>query len=112
MDLGLTGEIEEVDEGNEPESFWRCFPSRSSSSPPTGGHWHRKGATDKYATRLFSVEFDSRPKSSSSFMWTRRGSAPPADNTLADIKEIGPFTQSDVSCDGIFVLDNYFEIYM
>ena len=121
MDLGLTGEIEEIDEGREPDSFWESLPgakpARSASDFP---HWHLRPTCEKYITRLFSVDVElSRPKSSSGFSWRRRGSAPtPSEDPnsfVAQIREISPFTQSDLSPStggGIYVLDAFFEIYM
>ncbi|KAL9119677.1 MAG: hypothetical protein Q9187_003770 [Circinaria calcarea] len=114
MDLGLTGEIEEVDECNEPNEFWEAFPDRKKRPGQMLNHWHLKPSCEKYTTRLFSIELESRLKSSSGFMWGRRGSAPALseDSPVASIKEITPFTQSDLSPDGIFVLDAFFEIYI
>ena len=113
MDLGLTGEIEEVDEGKEPSGFWESLPGGQSAVVPTANHWHLKPTSEKYATRLFSVEHETRPKSSSGFMWGRRGSAPASeDTTNANIREITPFAQTDLSKDGVFVLDAFFDIYV
>lgn len=114
MDLGLTGEIEEVDDGREPKDFWDIFPNRSKAPPLAGGHWHVKPSCEKYATKLFSVDVESRSKSSTSFMWGRRGSpnASSEDMLTANVKEISPYAQSDLTRDGIFVLDTFFEIYM
>lgn len=121
MDLGLTGEIEEVDEGSEPETFWeslpggkpRCIPMAEDGAPH---HWHLKPSCDKYSIRLFSVDVEpSRPKSSSSsFIWGRRGSTPQQESTdfNAQIRELFPFTQKDIERDGFFVLDSFFEIFL
>lgn len=118
MDLGLTGEIEEVDEGQEPAAFWESLPGgrRDFAVADEVQHWHLKPSCEKYATRLFSIDVEAhRPKSSSGFnMWGRRGSAPPEDNgvMVARIGEIAPFTQADVFRDGIHVLDSFFEIFV
>jgi len=118
MDLGLTGEIEEVDEGKESSAFWQCFPTgRRDVAALETQHWHLKPSCDKYTNRLFSIDVETpRPKSSSGFMqWGRRGSAPSSDaNTAlaAQIKEVMPFVQSDVVDNGIFVLDAFFEIFV
>lgn len=121
MDLGLTGEIEEVDEGCEPDTFWeslaggkpRCIPMAEDGVPH---HWHLKPSCDKYSTRLFSVDVEpSRPKSSSSnFIWGRRGSTPQQESTdfKAQIRELFPFTQKDIEKDGVYVLDSFFEIFL
>lgn len=120
MDLGLTGEIEEVDEGREPPDFWSSFPTRTSrltSSPSTSQYWHLKTSCDRYATKLFAVDVDNpRPKSSSGFMsWGRRDSVPMNDTGVvreAKIKEVTPFSQADLLDEGIFVLDAFFEIFV
>lgn len=121
MDLGLTGEIEEVDEGSEPGTFWeslpggkpRCIPIAEDGVPH---HWHLKPSCDKYSTRLFSVDIEpARPKSSSSsFIWGRRGSTPQLESTdfNVQIRELFPFTQRDIGKDGVYVLDSFFEIFL
>lgn len=113
MDLGLTGEIEEVDEGHEPSSFFDAFPSGVGGSlPRSADHWRLKPSFDKYYCRLFSIEHEMKPRSSSPF-WGRRGSAPLEDpKTNAQIREIAPFCQTDLKIGGIYVLDAFFEIYM
>lgn len=123
MDLGLTGEIEEIDEGREPDVFWQSFPDRPQDSitaePNSGQHWHLKSACEKYTTRLFNIGTP-RPKSGSgpiqgAMQWVRRGSAPASEATTsstAQIKEVMPFAQSDLSDDGVFVLDAFFEIFV
>ena len=118
MDLGLTGEIEEIDEGKEPASFWDAFPSRigKAQSPASSGHWHLKPNCDKYAVRLFSVDLETRPKSSSSSymnMWGRRGSTPLVEDAPTTVvREVVPFAQMDLYERGIFVLDGFFEVWM
>lgn len=121
MDLGLTGEIEEVDEGQEPDAFWESLPggkAQDVAAAENGNvqHWHLKASCEKYATRLFSVDVEApRPKSSSSgFMWGRRGSAPQEENTslAAQIREIVPFTQKDLASGGFYMLDAFFELFM
>ncbi len=121
MDLGLTGEIEEVDEGCEPDAFWESVPGgRSQKIPaPEAGmshHWHLKPSCHKYATRLFSVDVEpTRPKPNpSNFMWGRRGSTPQEETMSlnAHIREIIPFTQKDISQEGLFVFDAFFEIFL
>ena len=120
MDLGLTGEIEEIDEGQEPDAFWQCFPGEERNDIAAKGestwHWRLKPSCEKYTTRLYRTDVEApRPKSGSGFMqWGRRGSAPADTNagTMAQIREITPFAQSDLMDDGVFVLDAFFEIFM
>ncbi|KAL8789996.1 MAG: hypothetical protein Q9213_000882 [Squamulea squamosa] len=119
MDLGVHGEIEEVEDGREPDSFWKCFPG--GRQPLIHGseiskNWQLKPSCEQYTTRLYRVDIEApRPKSSSGFMWGRRGSAPVTEENAAfsaQIKEITPFAQSDVFNDGVFVLDTFFEIFV
>ena len=120
MDLGLTGEIEEVDEGQEPEAFWNSFSGgkrdASTAKGASVGHWHLKPSCENYTTRLYRIDVEAaRPKSSSGFMqWGRRGSAPADTNaaTTAQIREIIPFAQLDLMDDGVFLLDTFFEIFV
>lgn len=122
MDLGLTGEIEEIDEGKEPSAFWEAFPGGKpkdeliSSASRKSQKWHLKPSCEKYMTRLFSVDLETpRSKFGSGFSWARRGSAPSSEEgavPTAQIREINPFTYSDLGDDGIYVLDTFFEIYV
>ena len=117
MDLGITGEIEEVDEGQEPPYFWQAFPGDSQSAVTGAPYWHLKSSYEKYTTRLFTVEAEApRPKSNSSYLpWGRRGSAPTTEddgNMIAAIKELMPFAQADLADEGVYVLDTFFEIFV
>lgn len=62
MDIGLSPNIEEIAEGEEPASFLSLFPANSGSMarspgiPPSATHWRLKASLgDKYRTRLFRV---------------------------------------------------------
>ena len=115
MDLGLTGEIEEIDEGQEPPSFWQCFPtSRTNIDAP---YWELKSNCEQYTTRMFTIDTEYlRPKSNSSYLsWGRRGSAPTTDDNgtaTAVVKELMPFAQADMAEDGVYLLDAFFEIFV
>ena len=113
MDVGLTGEIEEIDEDNEPPAFFKTLKS-SAKINPSAQHWSLKGSSEQYETRLFVVDTEARPKSSSSFtgLFTRRPSIPTNEDPSGQIKEISPYSQADIARDGICVLDAFFEIYM
>lgn len=120
MDSGLTGEIDEIDEGQEPVAFWQSFPGGkrdvSTAEGASVGHWHLKPSCEKYTSRLYRIDVEApRPKSSSGIMqWGRRGSAPADTNAAvtAQIGEIIPFAQLDLMDDGVFVLDTFFEIFV
>ena len=116
MDLGITGEIEEVDEGQEPPSFWQAFPDGSQSAVTGAQYWHLKSSYEKYTTRLFTVEAEApRPKSNSNYLpWGRRASAPTTedDANMIAVKELMPFAQADLADEGVYVLDTFFEIFV
>ena len=113
MDVG-TGEIDEVDDGREPAAFWRVFGGSAEMRSAAAPHWAQKAANEKYRTRLFAVD-DARPKSGSSYLWNRfpgGGGTPTDGGAAAGIREIVPYSQADLSRDGIFVLDTFFEIFV
>ena len=119
MDLGLTGEVEEVDEGQEPPSFWQAFPQDGGKQHANedAQYWHLKARCETYTTRLFSINAElPRPKSNSGYLsWGRRGSATTSEDDgsmIAAIKETMPFAQADLADEGVYVLDTYFEIFV
>ena len=110
MDLGATGDVIEVDDGLEPDTFWKAF----GSEKPTTAPWNPSvnASWEKYAARLFAFDVV-RPKSGSGFLqWARRASTPGLDDEGGTVREISPFAQSDLSKEGIFVLDTFFEIFV
>lgn len=58
MELSLTGEIVEFEEGGEPDSFWDLFESKAK--PHSADHWRLKPNFGKYGSRLFCSDADSR----------------------------------------------------
>ena len=113
MDLGLTGEITEIDEGSEPSDFFDAINSTGSATS-IAEHWSMKGNSERYETRLFVIDIEARPKSASSFtgLFTRRQSAPSNEDSSGQIREISPYSQADIARDGIYMLDAFFEIFM
>lgn len=109
MDMGLTGEIEEVSEGEEPDSFWESFPSRlgQQTNPSSKNHANQPRG---HAPKLYRIEHD-RPKSSGGF-WGLRSSSPPKQATKALVEEITPFCQRDLDDNHIHILDTYGELYV
>ena len=108
MDLGLTGEIEEVDEGNEPAQFWETLSApKGHQMPSVSEHWAQKGKHDQYACRLYRVQAE---QAKSMSFWGRRGSSPAKPTVQA--QEITPFCQRDIEASHVYVLDAYFEIYV
>lgn len=59
MDLTLTGELIECEDGNEPASFWDLFEEKGSK-PHSADHWRLKPSYEKYCSRLFCSDADSR----------------------------------------------------
>ncbi|EXJ92314.1 hypothetical protein A1O3_00864 [Capronia epimyces CBS 606.96] len=107
MDLGLTGEIEEISEGEEPPSFWESFPSGTVRRAAGQGH-KTAGQFRGRPSKLYRVEHD-RPKSSGGF-WGLRASSPPKQSPKALVEEIVPFTQNDLDANHIHILDSYGEV--
>ncbi|KAI2639744.1 hypothetical protein GGS26DRAFT_282682 [Hypomontagnella submonticulosa] len=88
MDFALSGEMEEMEEGHEPASFWDLFDAKSKVV--SADHWRLKPNYDKYCTRLFYSDAASKQQ----------------------IVEISPFSQKDLRPTGIYVLDAFFELYV
>jgi hypothetical protein len=110
MDLGLTGEIEEIVEGEEPASFFEVFSDGKIAQPPSStGHWHMKSKHEKYRSRLLRVDHILGQKGG---FWNRRGSSSPVTRPNDTVEEIEPFCQKDLRPRDIYVLDAFFEIYV
>lgn len=108
MDMSLSGELIEVDDSNEPESFWAML--EGGSKPHSADHWRLKPNYPKYCSRLFCSNADARRQVSFSFQLTaltRLFTNPPP-----QISEVHPFNQSDLSPSHIYILDAFFEIYI
>ncbi|KAK3942370.1 hypothetical protein QBC46DRAFT_352351 [Diplogelasinospora grovesii] len=92
MDLALMGELVEVEEGNEPEVFWKLFDGVAQPQKllRSADHWKLKPNYDRYGGRLFKADTAERQQ----------------------IVEISPFKQSDLVPSNIYILDAFFEIYI
>ncbi|KAI1212873.1 uncharacterized protein F4807DRAFT_302810 [Annulohypoxylon truncatum] len=88
MDYALSGEMEEMEDGREPEAFWNLF--KSNSTAVSADHWRLKPSYDKYCCRLFRSDADSKQQ----------------------IVEVSPFSQRDLQPKSIYVLDAFFELYI
>ncbi|RDL40441.1 Actin depolymerizing protein [Venustampulla echinocandica] len=88
MDFGLTGEVEEVEDGNEPASFLDIF--NKAEIPKSADHWRMKPNYNKHCNRLFRADGMGKEQ----------------------IVEISPFSQADLSPSCIYVLDAFFEMYI
>ncbi|KAJ5819259.1 hypothetical protein N7474_004850 [Penicillium riverlandense] len=112
MDLGLTGEFEEVTEDEEPESFFEVFAGSRASAPSTmaSDYWQLKPKFDHFSTRLLRVdhELGQAPR-----FWMRRpGSGSPVTRPNDTVQEIEPFCYKDLAGKDIYVLDTFFELYV
>jgi hypothetical protein len=112
MDLGLTGEFEEVEEGQEPKSFFDDFAGSNETNPlMTPEYWELKPKYDHYRTRLLRV--DHQLGQPSRFWGMRRpGSGSPVVRPNDCVQEIEPFCSKDLTERDVYVLDTFFEIYV
>lgn len=58
MDIGITPDVIEVEEGKEPATFVNLFPSPEKGPKkifPSADHWQRKANSERYRTRLFHI---------------------------------------------------------
>ncbi|KAL4787500.1 hypothetical protein BJX76DRAFT_363415 [Aspergillus varians] len=110
MDLGLTGEFEEVGEGEEPSSFYEVFSQHKETEDYTrSDDWLLKPAHDRFRLRLLRVDHELGQRS----FWMRRpGSSSPVIRPNDTVQEVEPFSQKDISPRGIYILDTFFEIYV
>ncbi|KAL6707481.1 hypothetical protein ACN47E_004051 [Coniothyrium glycines] len=117
MDLALSGDFNEIDEGAEPQSFIDIFPppatpSKGPAIPRSADHWRYKASSDKYRVRLFKVE----QSTGAAGGWGQALQTPLTPSTPSavktDIKEIMPFSQRDLEPEGVYVLDAFFEMYI
>ncbi|KAH6390031.1 hypothetical protein HBI60_184230 [Parastagonospora nodorum] len=139
MDLNPTGDITEIDEGNEPQDFIEAFPppvlpnkGKGPAIPRSADHWRYKATSEKYRARLYKIEPNSASSGwgqalqvSSSFFATLRRPSWSGTNTeqrpqtpvtpgvaTMSVKEIMPFCQRDLEPESIYVLDAFFEMYI
>ncbi|OQE38364.1 hypothetical protein PENCOP_c008G05278 [Penicillium coprophilum] len=112
MDLGLTGEFEEVTEGEEPEDFFDIFAGPREAAPQMcQDHWQLKPKYNQFRTRLLRV--DHEPNQPTRFWNLRRpGSGSPVVKANDCIQEIEPFCFRDITEKDVYVLDTFFEIYV
>ncbi|KAI1828183.1 hypothetical protein F4861DRAFT_489047 [Xylaria intraflava] len=87
-DYALSGEMEEVEEGLEPSSFWALFDGANRSG--SADHWRLKPNYDKYRSRLFLSDAASKQQ----------------------IVELSMFTQADLLPTRIYIIDAFFELYI
>ena len=109
MDFGLTGEIEEVEDGKEPASFLQMFVGKAHDTaiPKSADHWRLKPNYTKYSTRLFRSHSSAKEQVSRRYIVRKT-------TTLTGFKitEISPFCIHDLEPESIYILDAFFEIYI
>ncbi|KAJ5953962.1 hypothetical protein N7501_008241 [Penicillium viridicatum] len=112
MDLGLTGEFEEVTEGEEPEDFFDVFAGPREAAPHMcQDHWQLKSKYNHFRTRLLRVDHELNPPPR---FWNirRPGSSSPVVKANDCVQEIEPFCYRDITEKDVYVLDTFFEIYV
>jgi hypothetical protein len=109
MDFGLTGEIEEVDDGKEPASFLQIFVGKAHDTAiaKSADHWRLKPNYTKYATRLFRSHSAVKEQVSRRYNVRKTTTL-----TGSKITEISPFCIHDLEPESVYVLDAFFEIYI
>jgi hypothetical protein len=112
MDLGLTGEFEEVAEGEEPEDFFDVFAGPREAAPyMCQDYWQLKPKYSQFRTRLLRVDHELGQPTR---FWNLRrpGSGSPVVKPNDCVQEIEPFCYRDLTDKDIYVLDTFFEIYV
>lgn len=110
MDLGLTGEFEEVTEGEEPESFFEIFNYRDTEEYLRSDDWQLKPNHEQFRCRLLRVDHELGQRSG---FWMRRpGSSSPIIRPNDTVQAIEPYCYKDITPKGIYILDTYFELYV
>ncbi|KAJ6098450.1 hypothetical protein N7499_002824 [Penicillium canescens] len=112
MDLGLTGEFEEVAEGEEPEEFFDVFAGPREAAPyMCQDYWQLKPKYSQFRTRLLRVDHELGQPTR---FWNLRrpGSGSPVVKPNDCVQEIEPFCYRDLTEKDIYVLDTFFEIYV
>jgi hypothetical protein len=105
MDFGITGEIEEIEDGYEPDSFLNIF-GNETAVLKSADHWRLKPNYQKYSARLFRADSSIKSKVRHPSLISHNVA------NISQITEIRPFSQSDISPSYIYVLDAFFEIYI
>lgn len=110
MEMGCAGDIQEIEDGKEPAAFLQIF-GKDAQIPESADHWRLKPNYSKYGARLF-VSTGGTVSSFFGSSFYRRMSSSSSANSTAQITEVHPFCQSDLSPEHIYILDAFFEIYI
>ncbi|KAJ6160557.1 hypothetical protein N7470_003953 [Penicillium chermesinum] len=113
MDLGLTGEFEEVEEGQEPETFFEDFAGSNEANPlMTSDFWSLKPKYPHFRLRLFRIDHELGQPSRFWNHLRRPGSGSPTVRPNDTLQEIEPFRYKDLTEKDVYILDTFFEIYV
>ncbi|KAK8050417.1 gelsolin [Apiospora phragmitis] len=104
MDYALMGELEEIEDGHEPDNFWALFEPGTAAKAGSADHWRLKPNYEKYCSRLFKSDEASKQQA------IRRSLR--LLTLCSQIVEVCPFSQSDLQSTSIYVLDAFFELYI
>jgi len=111
MDLGLTGEIEEVDQGSEPSAFWAALGSKSSIT--WSDDWAQRAKTNDYPTALYRIEHERPGMLTNLASWgLKRAASPTKQQTKATCERVLPYTQNDLDTSAVHIIDAYRTLYV
>lgn len=110
MDLGLTGEIEEVDEGAESSSFWDAFGSRKQTQ--WSADWSKRAELNGYPTVMYRVEHERAGLLGNLWGLKRAASPSKGQQAKATCERLVSFSQSDLESSAIHMVDAYRNIYV
>ncbi|KAG0158503.1 hypothetical protein PDIDSM_6018 [Penicillium digitatum] len=110
MDLGLTGEFEEVTEGEEPEDFFDVFAGPREAAPHMcQDYWQHKPKYNHFRTRLLRVDHELSPPTR---FWNIRRPGAGSPVVKANDCVSRAFCYRDITEKDVYVLDTFFEIYV
>lgn len=110
MDLGLTGELEEVEEGGESAAFWESMTDKKLAK--WSQDWRQRADNDSYPTSLYRVEHE-KPKLLGNLWSLARPSSP--NKSMAPkvaCEHISPYNQRSLEGSSVHILDTYCTLYI
>lgn len=110
MDLGLTGEIEEIDGGSEPSSFWEVFGGRSLGQ--WSEDWHKRSEMNGYPAVMYRIEHERPGILGNLWGLTRAASPSKGQQMKATCERLESFSQGDLETSAIHIVDAYRNIYV
>ena len=110
-DLGLTGEIEEIDQGSEPGSFWDAVGGRKQVE--WSNDWLQRSDMHGFPTVMYRVEHERPGMLSNLTSWgLKRAASPSKQQVKATCERLQSFCQSDLEHPAIHILDAYRTLYV